>query len=215
MCWYNCIIEKSSDSEKKQSIFSYPTTQFHGESQTIHSETISSKEYLSSQKSILQKNYKTILHRAKQRHLESIRTLSCGSTKWINLFASRHEVHGTNQWWSLETHFCEYWSRWFQVSSRCRRLQVSQLWILQRKVFLNFCNSTIFWLVYLQVGNQNMSEKCQKFEKNEVRSDDDIFFNSAKRTNFEASSLGLDLQVSSLRLGLGIFDEVSVSVSRF
>ena len=103
MCWYNCIIEKSSDSEKKQSIFSYPTTQFHGESQTIHSETISSKEYLSSQKSILQKNFKTILHRAKQRHLESIRTLSCGSTKWINLFASRHEVHGTNQWWSLET----------------------------------------------------------------------------------------------------------------
>jgi len=60
-----------------------------------------------------------------------------------------------------------------------------------------------------------MSEKCQKFEKNEVRSDDDIFFNSAKCTNFEASSLGLDLQVSSLRLGLGIFDEVSVSVSRF
>jgi len=32
----------------------------------------------------------------------------------------------------LETHFCESWSRRFQVSSRSRRFQVSRLGILQR-----------------------------------------------------------------------------------
>jgi len=39
------------------------------------------------------------------------------------------------------------------------------------------------------------------------------FFNkiSEKCTNFEVSSLGLELQVSSL--GLGVFDEVLVSIS--
>jgi len=43
-------------------------------------------------------------------------------------------------------------------------------------VHLNLYSSMIFCLLCLQVrNNQNTSEKCQKFEKNEVRSDDDIF----------------------------------------
>jgi len=47
-----------------------------------------------------------------------------------------------------------------------------------------------------------------------VRSDDDIFWKiSAKCTNFEVSSLRLELQVSSL--GFGVFDEVSVSSRNF
>ena len=47
-----------------------------------------------------------------------------------------------------------------------------------------------------------------------VRSDDDNFWKiSAKCTNFEVTSLGLELQVSSL--GLGVFDEVSVSSRNF
>jgi len=38
-------------------------------------------------------------------------------------------------------------------------------------------NSTSFCLLYLQVrNNQNRSEKCQKFEKCKLRSDDDIVF---------------------------------------
>ena len=64
--------------------------------------------------------------------------------------------------------------------------------------------------MYLQVkNNQNMSENCQKFEKkinSEVITHQK---NLAKCTNFEVSSLGFELQVSSL--GLGVFDEVSVS----
>jgi len=54
-----------------------------------------------------------------------------------------------------------------------------------------------------------MSENCQKFEKkinSEVITHQK---NLAKCTNFEVSSLGFELQVSSL--GLGVFDEVSVS----
>jgi len=48
-----------------------------------------------------------------------------------------------------------------------------------------------------------------EIKKNEVRSNDDIIFKIlAKRTNFEVSSLGLELYASSLRLG--VFDEVSV-----
>ena len=47
-----------------------------------------------------------------------------------------------------------------------------------------------------------------------VRSDDDIFWkNSAKCTNFEVSNLGIELQV--LSLGLGVFDEVSISSRNF
>jgi len=72
----------------------------------------------------------------------------------------------------------------------------------------------IFCLLYLQVRNhQNTSEKFQKFEKKLKSEVMTTFFQniSAKRTNFEVSSLGLELQISSL--GLGVFDKVSVSVS--
>jgi len=40
----------------------------------------------------------------------------------------------------------------------------------------NFNNSTFFCLLYLQVrNNQNRSETCQKFEKSQIGSDDDVF----------------------------------------
>jgi len=57
----------------------------------------------------------------------------------------------------------------------------------------------------LQVrNNKNTSNKCQKFEKVQVRRDDNIFKKHfwQKCLNFEVS-----------RLGLGVFDEVSISVS--
>jgi len=45
-----------------------------------------------------------------------------------------------------------------------------------------------------------------------VRSDDNIFSNiSTKFTNFEVWSLGLRLELQIPSLGLGVFDEVSVS----
>jgi len=46
---------------------------------------------------------------------------------------------------------------------------------------------------YLHVrNNQNTPEKCQNFEKIQVRSDDNVFSKiSAKFTKFQVSSLGL------------------------
>ena len=78
---------------------------------------------------------------------------------WCNLSSDGVSRLGLDLETSLETHFSEFRSRRFQVSSRSRsrRFQVSRLWILQR----NGC------LLYLQVrNNQNISEKCQKLEKN-------------------------------------------------
>jgi len=67
-------------------------------------------------------------------------------------------------------------------------------------------------LLYLQVRNdQNRSENARDSKKVQVRSDDDIFLIATKCTNFEVSSFGLELQVSSL----GVFDEVSVSSQNF
>jgi len=58
-----------------------------------------------------------------------------------------------NQWWSLETHICESWSR---------RLQVSRLWMLQRNSLVKFLKFNDFCLLHLQVrNNQNMSEKAR------------------------------------------------------
>jgi len=58
-------------------------------------------------------------------------------------------------------------------------------------------------------NNQNRSEKCQKFEKIQLRTDGDSFLkNFGKIPKFW--SLGLEFQVSSLSLSLGIFDEVAV-----
>jgi len=58
---------------------------------------------------------------------------------------------------------------------------------------------------------KHVRKNARNLKKLEVRSDDDIFFISAKCTKFEVSSL--ELQVSSL--GLGVFDEVSVSPRNF
>jgi len=89
-----------------------------------------------------------------------------------------------DQWWSLETHFCESRSRRFQISSRSRRLQVSRFWILQRNGLVKFLQSNNFCLLHLQVrNNQNRSEKCQKFENNPLRSDD-IFLKFSKNYKF-------------------------------
>jgi len=77
----------------------------------------------------------------------------------------------------LETHFCEFRSgSWrFQVSSRSRRPQVSGFWILQRNGKVK-CLQFDDCLLYFQVrNNQNRSEKCQEFEKNQPRSDDEFF----------------------------------------
>jgi len=105
----------------------------------------------------------------------------------------------------LETHFCESWSRSsrFQVSSRSWWFQVSRLWLLQRNGLLTFYNSNDF-LLNLQVrNNQNTSQKCQKFEKN-FKSEmmTTFFLISAKCTNFEVSSLGIDLEAQVLSLGV-------------
>jgi len=68
-----------------------------------------------------------------------------------------------------------YFSSLGPESFRSRRLQVSILWILQRKfanckVKKNFWNLTIFCMLHLQVrNNENKSEKCHKFEQNSTR----------------------------------------------
>jgi len=71
-------------------------------------------------------------------------------------------------------------SRSFQVSTRSRRLQVLVTSVLSWNFEYCkdmaeeiFCNSVSFSMLYLQVRNnhnQSMSEKCQKFEKNQLRS---------------------------------------------
>ena len=111
---------------------------------------------------------------------------------------------------SLETHFCE--SR-----SRSRRFQVSRLRILQRNGLLKFLLFNDFCLLYLQEKTTITRRKnARNLKKIQVRSDDDIFSkNLAKCTKFEVSSLGLELQVSSLSLGLRVFGEVSVSSLNF
>jgi len=79
--------------------------------------------------------------------------------------------------------------------------------ILQRDGLKNLYNSTIVCLLYLQVRNnqtcRKMPEIWKKF-KSEVMTFKKI---SAKCTNFEVSSLALELQVSNL----AVFDESSVS----
>jgi len=55
-----------------------------------------------------------------------------------------------------------------------------------------------------------MSKYSQKCENIYLRSDDDIYFNFGIMHKFEVSNLGLELYVSSLKLG--VFDEVLVSV---
>jgi len=72
-------------------------------------------------------------------------------------------------------------------------------------------------LLYLQEKTTKTRRKnARNLKKIQVRSDDDIFKkNLAKCTRFEVSSLGLELQVSSLSLGLGVFGEVSVSSLNF
>jgi len=71
-----------------------------------------------------------------------------------NIPCSKCNVHlYLNQWWSLETHICESWSR---------RLQVSRLWMLQRNSLVKFLKFNDFCLLHLQVrNNQNMSEKAR------------------------------------------------------
>jgi len=47
---------------------------------------------------------------------------------------------------------------------------------IAKKWFSKICIFKQFLFVYLQVrNNENMSEKCQKFKKNELESDDHIF----------------------------------------
>jgi len=75
-------------------------------------------------------------------------------------------------------------------SSRSQKFQVSRLWILQRNGWLKFLQLTIFSCLYLQItNNQNISEKCKKFDKKiKFRSDDDILLkNYWKMHNFEVS----------------------------
>jgi len=79
-------------------------------------------------------------------------------------------------------------------------------------VHQNFYNSTTFYLLHMQVtNNQNRSENARNMKKINSEVMTTIFFNSEKCINFEVSSLSLALgfQVSSL----GVFDEVSVLVS--
>jgi len=65
-------------------------------------------------------------------------------------------------------------------------------------------------LVVFAVRNyQNLSEKCQKCEKIQVRSDDDIFFKFRQNAQILKSQVSVSNFVSSL--GLGVFDEASVS----
>jgi len=105
----------------------------------------------------------------------------------------------------LETHFCV---------SRSRRFQVSRLWILQRNGLLKFLNSTIFVCCICRWETTKIRRKNDRnLKKIQVRSDDDIKKKLAKCTNYEVSSLCLEFQVSSL--GLGVFDEVSVSSRNF
>jgi len=62
-----------------------------------------------------------------------------------NILSSKCNVHlCLNQWWSLETYFCE---------SRSRRLRVSRLWMLQRNSLVKFLksNQRLFGLLYLHV----------------------------------------------------------------
>ena len=71
-----------------------------------------------------------------------------------NILCSKCNVHlCLNQWWSLETHISESWSR---------RLQVSRLWMLQRNSLVKFLKFNNFCLLHLQVrNNQNISEKAR------------------------------------------------------
>jgi len=58
-----------------------------------------------------------------------------------NIPCSKCNVHlYLKQWWSLETHICESWSR---------RLQVSRLWMLQRNSLVKFLKFNDFCLLHL------------------------------------------------------------------
>ena len=62
-----------------------------------------------------------------------------------------------------------------RVSEVSGLVSVLRLWILQRDGLLKFLIQRVFLLYLLVRNNHNMSKKCQKFEKIQVRSDDDIF----------------------------------------
>jgi len=84
-------------------------------------------------------------------HLETPSLPPCSEE--TNILCSKSNVHlCLNQWWSLETHICESWSR---------RLQVSILWMLQRNSLIKFLKFSDFCLLHLQVrNNQTISEKA-------------------------------------------------------
>ena len=84
----------------------------------------------------------------------------------------------------------------------------SKISIIQRFYVCCICRKET-----IKTGRRNAKnpEISRNLKKVQLRSDDDKFLNLAKCTNFEVSSLGLELQVPNL----GIFDEVSVSVSKF
>ena len=73
-----------------------------------------------------------------------------------NILCSKCNVHlCLNQWWSLETHFCE---------SRSRRLQVSRLWALQRNsVVLKFRD--FLFVMFAGKKQPNMLENTRNLKK--------------------------------------------------
>ena len=72
------------------------------------------------------------------------------------------------------------------------------------------------FVVFAGKTTKTRRKNARNLKKIQVRSDDDIFSkNLAKCTKFKVSSLGLELQFSSLSLGLRVFGEVSVSSLNF
>ena len=86
-------------------------------------------------------------------------------------------------------------------------LSIAKKWCIKISII------QLFLFVVFAGQKQPKQKNARNLKKFQVRSDDNIFFNSAKCTNFEVSSLGLGLQVSSV--GLEVFDEVSVSSRNF
>jgi len=83
----------------------------------------------------------------------------------INILCSKCNVHlCLNQWWSLETHFCEAWSRRFKVSSQSQsqRLQVSRLCILQRNRLVKFLKFNAFSFVVFAGKKQPQHARNKK-----------------------------------------------------
>jgi len=113
-----------------------------------------------------------------------------------NFLYSKCNVHlCLNQWRSLETHFCEVWSRGFQVSSQSRRLQVSRLWILQRNRLVKFLKfNTFLFVVFADKKQPKHVGKCQKFKK----------FNSEVMTTFK-SKFWQNAQILTSRVSVSNF----------